>query len=161
MASLQTRNREAKSIPGQPCSAHTWRQTQPPRLCLLAERVRVVTPAAPITLVFRVWLPSVSSVSTALSRHTFIPQTLSVERHHGLPQAACPSSIPQGSRGHASSCAQTQELPGGAGAKGSFPFATEKDGSLKTGANSLRCLSENVTCLLRRENRGLPWWRSG
>lgn len=109
----------------------------------------------PIVLVFRVQLPSVSRVSAALSGRTFIPQTLSVEHRHGLPRATCPSSIPQGSRGHAASCAQTQELPGGAAAKGRFPFATEKDGSLKTGADPLRCFSENVTCLLRRKNRSL------
>ena len=46
-------------------------------------------------------------------------------------------------------------LPGGAGAKVSFPFVTEKCGSLKMGAHSVSLSSENVTCFLRSENHPL------
>lgn len=47
------------------------------------------------------------------------------------------------------------ELPGGAGAKVSFPLVTEKRGSLKMGANSVSLSSENIMCFLRSENHPL------
>lgn len=71
---------------------------------------------------------------------------------HKLPAPAQPS---RAARPPCSAAPRAPKLPGGAGAKVSFPFVTEKRGSLKMGAHSVSLSSENVTCFLRSENRPL------